>query len=63
MVQDDGIGFAEAAPMGGYGLPWMRVRVRAFGASLTIENGPTQGTRGCLQPGTVCISSRMGMAI
>jgi signal transduction histidine kinase len=43
-VQDDGVGFDQAAPIEGYGLMGMRERALAFGATLSIESGPTQGT-------------------
>jgi signal transduction histidine kinase len=43
-VLDDGVGFDQAAPIEGYGLMGMRERALAFGATLSIESGPTQGT-------------------
>ncbi|MFL6681991.1 MAG: sensor histidine kinase [Burkholderiaceae bacterium] len=43
-VLDDGVGFDLAAPIEGYGLMGMRERALAFGATLSIESGPTQGT-------------------
>jgi len=44
LVRDDGVGFDLAAPIEGYGLMGMKERARAFGATLSIESGPTQGT-------------------
>jgi len=49
LVQDDGVGFDQGAPVGGYGLLGMKERARAFGATLSIESGPTTGTRVCLR--------------
>jgi len=49
LVQDDGVGFDQAAPVEGYGLMGMKERARAFGATLSIESGPTQGTSVCLR--------------
>jgi signal transduction histidine kinase len=49
LVQDDGVGFDRAAPVEGYGLMGMMERARAFGATLSIESGPTQGTSVCLR--------------
>jgi two-component system sensor histidine kinase DevS len=37
---DDGVGFAEPAPGGGFGLANMRQRVTELGGSLAIESGP-----------------------
>jgi signal transduction histidine kinase len=42
-VADDGRGFAAKAPPDGLGLPSMRERAAAIGASLTIRSAPGQG--------------------
>ena len=46
-VQDDGVGFDQAATVagaGGLGLPAMAERVAALGGSLVIESAPGEGT-------------------
>jgi signal transduction histidine kinase len=43
-VADDGQGFAADGPPAGLGLPSMRERAAAIGASLTIRSAPGQGT-------------------
>jgi signal transduction histidine kinase len=43
-VRDDGVGFADVAPVGGFGLAGMRQRVEQVGGQLCVEATPGGGT-------------------
>ena len=45
MVEDDGIGFAQAQLKKGFGLLGMRERVLSLGGEFTIDSKPQQGMR------------------
>lgn len=44
-IADDGVGFDQALPRGGFGLTGMRERVALVGGTLTIDSKPGDGTR------------------